>query len=182
MPIRREVAVAVAPPSREQIGGMLLKSSGMLLKRMTLGEKFTAGGSLAAIVGFFLPWGSVPDLRGFDPRGIFNVGGPISASTMNPSGFDIARLWGGFYLVLLGAVTAGVLFFIVGKSRDSKKLTISAFQILIGSLVGPQMLFAVVFTPMAQQVAGFGLWLTGLGYSAIAAGGIISVVQIARRA
>ena len=171
-PVRRGANPPVPQVSREQLGAMLLKS-------MTLGEKFTAVGSLAGILGFFLPWGSLPNFGSFDPTSL--LGGARTLSTSAVSGLDMARMWGGFYLLLVGPVIAGVLFFLAGKASTEKKLTTGAFQILIGSLVGPQMLSAILFMPMGQQVAGLGLWLSALGYSAIAAGGIISIAQLARK-
>ena len=147
---------------------------------MTLGEKFTAFGALGAMIGFFLPWGSIPEsgnflslLGGTD----FLGRGQIPAV----SGFDMAKGWGGFYLVFLGALAAGILFLAAGKAPMRRKFTISSFQVLIGSLVGPQILFTILFTPLAQKVADFGLWITCLGYCAIAAGGIISAGELSRR-
>jgi len=174
------------PHSREQLGE-LAQVSGKLIKSMTLGEKFTALGALGGILGFFLPWGTIPnlgDLQGLlsgmvTPTG-FGRGTP-SIGTTSVSGFDMASTWGGVYFVLLGAIAAGILFFVAGKAPLRRKLTISSFQVLIGSLVGPQVLFGILFTPMAQKVAGAGLWITCLGYCAIAAGGIISVVELGKR-
>ncbi len=172
--------------TREQLGE-LAQLSGKLIKGMTLGEKFTALGALGGILGFFLPWGTVPnlgDIQGLlsgmvTPTG-FGRRAP-SISTTSVSGFEMASTWGGVYFVLLGALAAGILFFLAGKASLHRKLTISSFQILIGSLVGPQILFTILFTPMAQKVAGTGLWMTCLGYCAIATGGIISVVELGKR-
>lgn len=173
------VTAVSAPPQldREQLGGLLLKS-------MTLGDKFVALGSVAGILGFFLPWGTMPNL---DIGSILQRGFPPSISTFPTTttnriyGFDIARMWGGFYFVLLGAVAAAILFFASGKASLSRKLTINAFQVLIGSLAGPQMLFAILLLPMAQEAAGFGWWMTCLGYCAIATGGIINIAHLGKQ-
>jgi len=172
--------------SREQLGE-LAQLSGKLIKSMTLGEKFTAVGALGGILGFFLPWGTIPnfgDLQGLLSGMVTPTGfarGTPSISTTSVSGFDMASTWGGVYFVLLGALAAGILFFVAGKAPLHRRLTISSFQVLIGSLVGPQILFGILFTPMAQKVAGAGLWITCLGYCAVAAGGIISVVELGKR-
>ncbi len=172
-----------ASPSADPTTALSRKElSGMLLKSLSLGEKFMALGSLAGIVGFFLPWGSIPNLSTMDFGNLLRGTSLPTPTSSTVWGFEIARMWGGFYFVLLGAVAAGILFLVSGKSPAPKKLTISAFQVLIGSLIGPQMLLVVLFTPMAQQVAGFGWWVTCLGYCAVAAGGIISVAQIGRQA
>jgi hypothetical protein len=172
--------------SREQLGE-LAQLSGKLIRSMTLGEKFTALGALGGILGFFLPWGAIPnlgDIQGLlsgmvTPTGFGRGAPPIGTTSV--SGFDMASTWGAVYFVLFGALAAGILFFVAGKAPLRRKLTISSFQILIGSLVGPQILFTILFTPMAQKVAGAGLWITCLGYCAIAAGGIISVVELGKR-
>lgn len=160
---------------REQLGKILWKS-------MTLGEKFIALGAAAGILGFFLPWGSIPNVANLNLPQILNGGSPFNPGEANRVyGFDIARMWGGFYLVLFGAVAAAILFYVAGKSPNRKKLTINAFQVLIGSLAGPQMLFLVLLTPMAQEGAGLGWWLTCFGYCAIAAGGIISISHLGKQ-
>jgi hypothetical protein len=178
-------AVAAAPAhpgyqlSREQLGGMIWKT-------LTLGERFIALGAAAALVGFFLPWGSVPNVNGLAGLfaaggGVPNLGGMPNLGTSNYSGFDIARTWGGIYFVFLGAGAAGILFYLSGKSPAPKRLVLNAFQVLIGSLAGPQMLLVVLFTPMAQQFAGLGWWMTCLGYCAIAGGGMISIIELSKR-
>src|SRR5579863_9754426 len=114
-------ATAAAPAhpahqlSREQLGGMIWKT-------LTLGERFIALGAAAALVGFFFPWGTVPNFSG--------LLGPLGASTGLPnlgtsySGFDIARMWGGAYFVFLGAVAAGILFYLSGKSPAPRRLVL----------------------------------------------------------
>jgi hypothetical protein len=175
MPVTQAAPIGVpAALNREQLAATLLKS-------MTLGEKFVAFGALAGILGFFLPWGSIPNLAGLDLQNLI-ANGPGRLVTNSVSGFDMARMWGGVYFVLLGALGAGALFLVGGKAPLPRKRSINAFQILIGALVGPQFLFTILFVPMGQQVAGIGLWLTCLGYCAIAAGGIVSTFHLSNQA
>jgi hypothetical protein len=150
----------------------------MLIKSLSLGEKLAALGSLAAVLGFFLPWASGPNLGSLG--NLSTLVGQTGVATTTYSGFDAAKIWGGIYLILAAAVTSGVLFFAAGKGVFSKKLMVSGFQVMIGSLVGPAIVFTLLFIPFIQSVAGLGLWLTGLGFCSIAAGGLVTIGQLGR--
>ena len=102
--------------------------------------------------------------------------------TASYSGLDGAKIWGGVYLVLAAAIASGVLFFVSGKADYPRKLMLSGFQVMIGSLCGPGWLVTLLFVPFAQSVAGIGLWLTGLGFCSIAAGGLVTIGQVGRMA
>jgi hypothetical protein len=170
------VGTTVAPPTSHASAAAIAQLSGVLVKSLSLGEKLAALGSLAAALGFFLPWLSGPDLRSIG--NLSTLLGQTGVATTSYSGFDAAKIWGGIYLIFAAAVTAGVLFFVAGKGPFSKKLTVSGFQVMIGSLVGPAILLALLFVPFIQSVAGLGLWLTGLGFCSIAAGGLVTIGQI----
>jgi hypothetical protein len=166
--IRSAGALPSSPPSAAAIAEL----SGMLIRSLSLGEKLAGVGSLAAALGFFLPWLSGPDLRSLgNLSALLGTAGFASASY---SGFDAAKIWGGVYLILAAAIASGVLFFVSGKAAFSRKLNI------IGSLIGPAIIVALLFIPFMQSVAGLGLWLLGLGFCSIAAGGLVTVSQLGK--
>lgn len=166
---QRSGAVSVpATVSRAELGEILLKS-------LSLGEKFAGAGALAAIVGFFLPWVS-PDIG--SSGNLMGMLGGAALANARYSGFDAAKLWGGVYLILAAAVASGVLFFVSGKAAYSRKLMISGFQVMIGSIPGPTIVVLLLFVPFTQTVAGIGLWLTGLGFCSVAAGGLITISHL----
>lgn len=151
----------------------IAEMSGMLIKSLSLGERLAAMGSLAAVLGFFLPWVSGPDLKSLG--NLSTLLGPAGVATTSYSGLDAARVWGATYFILVAAVTSGVLFFVASKATFSGKLSIGGFQVMIGSLIGPGVVFALLFIPFMQSVAGSGLWLTGLGFCSIVAGGLVTI-------
>lgn len=159
--------------SRAELGEMLLRS-------LSLGEKFAGAGALAATLGFFLPWVSGPDLRSLG--NVSTLLGGAGMGTTSYSGLDVAKIWGGTYLYLAAAIASGALFFISGKAAISRKLRISGFQVMIGSIMGPGLVFVLLFVPFMQSVAGLGLWLLGLGFCSIAVGGLVTIGHLANRA
>lgn len=168
---RSPVQPAGAPSAAEfaQMGGMLVRS-------MSLGEKLAGGGAIAAALGFFLPWASGPDLRSLGNLSAAMLMRGIGTTTF--SGLDAAKLWGAVYFILAAAIASGILSYTSRKALFSRKLTISGFQVMIGSLLGPAVLFTLLFVPFMQSVAGFGLWLMGLGFCSIAAGGLVTISQL----
>ncbi len=174
------VRTAVLQPTNAPSAAAIAQLGGMLIKSLSLGEKFAGAGALAGALGFFLPWASGPDLRSLGNLSTL-VGGASMGTTIY-SGFDVAKIWGGVYLLLAAAVASGILFFVSGKAAFSRKLTIGGFQVMIGSLVGPAVVFLLLFVPFMQTVAGLGLWLTGLGFCSIAAGGLVTIGQLGRMA
>jgi hypothetical protein len=171
---RTAVALPTGPPSAAAIATL----SGMLIKSLSLGDKLAGFGSLAATLGFFLPWLSGPDLRSLGSLSALAGGGGMA--TTSYSGFDVTKIWGGIYLVLAAAVTSGVLFFISRKAAFSQKLRISAFQVMIGSIIGPAIIVALLFVPFMQSMAGLGLWMLGLGFCSITAGGLVTINQLGK--
>ena len=89
---------------------------------------------------------------------------------------------GGTYLYLAAAIASGALFFISGKAAISRKLRISGFQVMIGSIMGPGLVFVLLLVTSMQSVAGLGLWLLGLGFCSIAVGGLVTIGHLANRA
>lgn len=172
-------AVAPAAQSVELPSAAALAQMGsVLLKRLSLGEKFAGAGALAGTLGFFLPWMSGPNLRELGNISTLVGGGGVG--TTSYSAFDLTKIWGGTYLLLGAAIASGVLFFVSRRAPFSRKLLISGFQVMIGTLVGPAAVFALLFVPLMQSVAGLGLWLTGLGFCSIMAGGLVTIGQIGK--
>ncbi len=144
---------------------------------LSLGEKFIGPGVIAAVIGFFLPWVSTPDLGSLG--GLFGaLGAGAGASEINHvsySGVDAAKLSGAVYLILLAAIASGVLLYLSRRVAPRQKLLMGGFQVMIGSLCGPLIIAELLFIPLIQSVAGMGLWLLGLGFCCIAAGGLITI-------
>lgn len=151
-----------------------------LVRSLTLGEKFSAAGAAAAIAGFFLPFFSAPDLGALSGM-LGELSGPAQAmSHASFSLLDLSKLLGAIYFILLAAIGSGVLFYFSRKASYAQKLLISGFQIMIGSLLGPITVVALLFVPMLQSVAGLGYWATSLGFCSIVAGGLITIAQLAK--
>ena len=163
------VPASPAPPTAAQVAQM----GKSIIGAMTLGEKFAVAGVAAAVLGFFLPFATTPDLG--ELSGLLSSlgsgggeGGHLSLSL-----FGATKFLGAIYILLLAAVAAGVLAYLMRKAPNAKKMLMSGFLVMIGSLFGPGCVAALLFVPMIQSVAGAGYYLFGLGYCAIAAGGLI---------
>ncbi len=87
----------------------------------------------------------------------------------------MAKLFGAAYIFLLAPVAAGVLCYLSMRAPAPRRLLMAGFLVLIGSICGPGILLELIFIPLIQSVAGAGFWLLGLGYCAIAAGGLITI-------
>jgi hypothetical protein len=151
-----------------------------LLGSLTLGEKFAGAGTIAAVLGFFFPWISSPDLGPL--AGLLGQMGGAELNHISLSGVDVAKFVGAVYLILLAAIAAGVLLYFARKAPTPQKLLMAGFLVMIGSLCGPMIIAELLFVPMIQSVAGFGLWLLGLGFSSIAAGGLITIATLGKTA
>jgi hypothetical protein len=171
---RTAIAQSPAAPSATAIAEM----GGVLIKNMSLGEKFIGAGVLAATLGFFLPWFSSPELGSLS--GLFGQLGVSAINHVSLSGVDAAKLVGAVYLILLAAFASGVLFYFSRRAIFAQRLLIGGFQVMIGSLFGPGLIVTLLFVPMIQSVAGTGFWLLGFGFSSIAAGGLITISKLAR--
>jgi hypothetical protein len=152
------IPVVVSPPPAVQV-----QQVSALLAAMSMGEKVAGGGAVAAVVGFFLPWVSVSGLGASE------------------SGFAMAKEIGAVYLILLLAIAAGALCYFSSKAAAGKKLMIAGYLVLVGAVCGPGYLLALLFVSQLQSVAGIGLWLLALGYTAIAAGGLMTIRAFSNR-
>ncbi len=147
-----------------------------LIGKLSMGEKFSGAGALAAVVGFFLPWISASNQGAASP-----LLGAAGAARISLSGLDLAKAVGAVYLILLIAIAAGALCYFSSKAAASRKLMIAGYLVLLGALCGPGNLLALLFVSKVQSVAGFGLWLLALGYTAIAAGGLMTIRGLSNR-
>ena len=154
------VAAAPAGVSTAQIA----QQGEALIASLSLGEKISGVGAIAAIIGFFLPWISVTT-----PAVL------TAATTTSYSGLDLGKSDGAVYLILLTAGIAAVLCYMSSKAAPPRKLIIAGYLVFIGALCGPATLTALIFVSKVQSVAGFGLWLFALGYTAIAVGGLMQI-------
>jgi len=160
---------APAAPSAAQMAQM----GHALLGTLSLGEKLVGAGAIAAVIGFFLPWVSSPDLGSLAP--LLGQMGGADLAHVSLNGVDLAKFVGAVYFILLLAIAAAVLCYFSSKAPTPKKLLMAGFLVMIGSLCGPVIIVELLFIPLIQSVAGAGLWLLGLGYCAIAAGGLITI-------
>lgn len=165
-----------APPSAAEVAQM----GKSLLGSLSLGEKFAGAGAIAAVLGFFLPWVSTPDLGPL--AGLLGQLGASELNHISLSGVDLAKFVGAVYLILLAAIAAGVLFYFSRKVATPQKLLMGGFLVMIGSLCGPGIIASLLFVPMIQSVSGAGLWLLGLGFCSIAAGGLITIGTLGKTA
>jgi hypothetical protein len=108
--------------------------------------------------------------------------GAAELNHISLSGVDLAKFVGAVYFILLAAIAAGVLFYFSRKATVSQKLLMGGFLVMIGSLCGPMFIAELLFVPMIQSVAGMGLWLLGLGFCSIAAGGLITIATLGKTA
>jgi hypothetical protein len=167
-------------PDAAAAAAVLAQASKSLFKSLTLGEKFSAIGAAAAIIGFFLPFVSSPDLGSLSGM-LGQLGGGSALNHVSYSLLDLAKLLGAVYFILLAAIGSAVLFYFSRSAILATKLLMNGFQVMIGSLFGPLLIVQLLFIPLIQSVAGIGYWMTGLGYCAVAAGGLIAVAQLAKQ-
>lgn len=136
---------------------------GPLIASMSLGEKVVGGGAVAGAVGFFLPWISV------------------AATRTSLNGMDLGKSSGATYFILLNVIIAGVLCYLSSQALPAKKLLYAGYLVLLGAICGPATILSLIFVSQLSSVAGFGLWLVGLGYCAIAEGGLMTIRNFSKR-
>jgi hypothetical protein len=175
-PISRPAAAPPAPPSAAEVAAM----GKSFLNSLSLGEKFIGAGAIAAAFGFFLPWVSTPDMGPLS--GLLGQLGASELNHVSLSGVDMAKVVGAVYLILLAAIASGVLFYFSRRAASPQKLLMGGFQVMIGSICGPGIIVELLFVPLIKSVAGAGLWLMGLGFCSIAAGGLITIASVGKTA
>jgi hypothetical protein len=130
-----------------------------LIAAMSLGEKISGAGAVAAVVSFFMPWFSQTSL----------------------SGLDFGKSIGAVYLILLNAIAAATLCYLSSKAPASRKLLFAGYLVLIGAICGPANLLALIFVPQVQTGSGIGFWLLSLGFCAVAEGGLMTIRNFSKR-
>ena len=148
----------VASPPGASTGQM-----GTLIASMSMGEKISGGGAVAAAFGFFLPWITV------------------AGAQASYNGVDLAKSSSATYLILLNVIGAGVLCYLSSQAAPAKKLLYAGYLVLLGAVCGPATLLSLIFVSQLSSVAGIGLWLVGLGYCAIAEGGLMTIRNFSKR-
>jgi hypothetical protein len=133
-----------------------------LIESMSPGEKVSGCGAVAAVIGFFLPW--------------ISITGAVSVS-----GLELGKDIGAVYLVLLNALAACALCYFSSKAPESKKLLFAGYLVFIGAVCGPENLTALIFVSKIQVGAGIGAWLSAAGFTAVAAGGMMTIRSFSHR-
>jgi zinc-ribbon domain len=151
------------PPAAPPPGVSPVQMGESLIANMSLGEKIAGAGSIAAVIGFFMPWIS------------------IAGTTTSYSGLDLGKTIGAVYLVLLNGAVCAALCYMSTKAAPPKKLRIAGQLTYLGALCGPATLTTLIFVPKAQSTSGFGLWLFALGFTAVATGGMMTIRNFSKR-
>ncbi len=165
------VAAPTPPPAGPVpvSGAQFAQSGEALIASLSLGEKISGAGAIAAIIGFFLPWIS------------YATPGVAATAQTSFSGLDLGKSNGSVYLILLNAGIAAALCYMSSKAMPPKKLAFAGWLVFIGALFGPATLTALIFVSKLSSIAGAGLWVGSLGYTAIAVGGLMSIRDFSKR-
>jgi zinc-ribbon domain len=156
------------------------KMATSFLAALTLPEKIIGAGAVVAFIGFFLPFIAIPGLGDLaamampDPTG----GNPMPSSSLSLMG--LGKFAGAVYFILLGAIASAGLVYLARTANYARKMLFSGIQVMIGSMVGPGTLLALVFASSVRSVASIGFWVVSLGYCAIVAGGLMTIVQLSK--
>lgn len=163
------------------------KKAVSFLSALTLADKFALAGPVIAFIGFFLPFVTMPDLGGLTGLTAADLAAAAAASgqpapDLHPSIslFGLAKYSGSVYFILLAILVSGALFYLALKASRSRKLFISGFQVMIGSMIGPGTLLALIFASIVRSMAGFGFWVVSLGFCCIVVGGLMTIAQHAK--
>ncbi len=179
-------ALAAPAPAATPSAAEVAELGKSLVNSLPTGQKFVGVGVIAAVLGFFLPAISisVPEKAGAVVGLLLGFLGESGgdATHASISLFDMTKLLGVVYFILLLAIASGVLFYFSQKATTPSKLLIGGFQIVIGSLYGPSTIGALLFVPGMGSIAGIGYWLVGLGFCSIAAGGLITISTLGKTA
>ena len=169
-----------AVPTGPSAAANAQKMATSFVATLTLPEKIIGAGAVVAFIGFFLPFIAIPGLGDLaamtmpDPTG----GNPIPSSSLSLMG--LGKFAGAVYFVLLGALASAALVYL-GRAADyARKMLLSGIQVMIGSMIGPATLLALLFASTVRSVAGVGFWIVSLGYCAIVAGGLMTIIQLSK--
>lgn len=163
------------------------KATMSFLSSLSLAEKFAIAGPVIAFLGFFLPFVHMPDLATMggvsaaDLAAAGAAGAPVpDVHAPSLSLFGLAKYSGAVYFILLGAILSGGLFYRARGATRARRLLINGFQIMIGSMVGPGTLLALLFASMVRSMVAFGFWVVSLGFCCIVVGGLMTIARLAK--
>jgi len=185
VPLQQVAAAPTAPiqasgPTAPSAAANAQKMATSFLAALTLPEKIIGAGAVVALIGFFLPFIAIPGLGDLaamampDPTG----GSGIPSSSLSLLG--LTKFAGAVYFILLGALASAALVYLARAANYARKMLLSGIQVMLGSMVGPGTLLALVFASSVRSVASIGFWVVSLGYCAIVAGGLMTIVQLSK--
>ena len=103
-PSRERLRQARLPrPSLRPAASQIVPMASALIASLSMGEKISGGGAIAAVISFFLPWVSIAILG------------------TSANGFDLGKTDGATYLILLLAIAAGALCYLSSKAAASRR-------------------------------------------------------------
>jgi zinc-ribbon domain len=174
------VAAIPSPPAGPSAAANASKMATSFLASLPLAEKIIGAGAVVALIGFFLPFVAIPGLGDLaamtmpDPTG----GSGIPSSSLSLLG--LTKFAGAVYFILLGALASAGLLYLSRTAAYARKMLLSGIQVMIGSMVGPGTLLALLFASTVRSVAGIGFWIVSLGYCCIVAGGLMTIAQLSK--
>lgn len=164
------------------------KKAVSFVSALNLADKFALAGPVIAFIGFFLPFVTMPDLGALAGISAADLAAAAAATgqaapDLRPpslSLFGLAKYSGSVYFILLAVLVSGALFYLSLKAPRGRKLLISGFQVMIGSMIGPGTLLALIFASIVRSMAGFGFWVVSLGFCCIVIGGLMTIARFAK--
>jgi len=172
--------VATAAPVKASAASDAGKTAMSFLSSLSLPEKIAGAGAVVALIGFFLPFISIPGLGDLaamtmpDPTG----GSGVPSSTLSLMG--LAKFAGAVWFIFLGAIASAAIVYLARNAAYPRKMLFSGIQVMIGSMIGPGTLLALLFASTVRSVAGFGFWIVSLAYCSIVAGGLMTIAQLSK--
>lgn len=142
-------------------GAMIAKAAKAEFAGFRPAEKLIVVGAAVAFISFFLPWASV-------------MGQKVN-------GLGMMKVWGGVVLLLLIPIVSVFLLYRAKKSAVRQRIVLAGVQVLLGALVGPQLVFTMLLVPLANNVLAAGAWGLGLGFLGILAGALMMLADLGQR-
>jgi len=172
---------ASAVPVRASGSADAGKAALTFVSSLSLTEKIAGVGAILALIGFFLPFIAIPGLGELAAMAIPDpTGGTPTIPSSSLSLLGLAKFAGAVYFILLGALASAGLLYLARGAAYARKMLLNGVQVMIGSMVGPGALLALLFASSVRSVAGAGFWIVGLGYCCIAFGGLMTIAQLAK--
>jgi len=174
-------AVPATPPAAQAAMANAGKMASSFVASLSTAEKIIGAGAVVALIGFFLPFIAIP---GLGELAAMTIPDPTGGSPQIPSSslslLGLSKFAGAVWFILLAALASAGLLWLGRSAAHSRKLLLSGIQIMIGSMIGPGTLLALLFASTVRSVAGFGFWIVSLGFCAIVAGGLMTIAQLSK--